>query len=73
MEISAPPSIFCPKCGTTMNMEKVDPKTQVKLEEGGYVTGARGICPCGVTAVLAMKRTPENPTFTLMVNIYKMR
>lgn len=72
MEISPPPSIFCPKCGSTMKLEGVDTKTQLKLEESGYVTGARGICDCGVTAVLAMKRMPENPTFTLMFNIYRL-
>lgn len=72
MEIPTPSTIYCPKCGTSMKLEKVDdPKTQAKLQESGYVTGARGICPCGVTAVLAIKRMPENPTFTLMFNIYK--
>jgi len=71
-EIPTPPSIFCPKCGLSMKMERIeDARTQAKLEGSGYVVGARGMCPCGVTAVLAIKKMPENPTFTLMFNIYK--
>jgi hypothetical protein len=55
-----------------MKMERItDAQTLVKLEEGGYAAGARGMCPCGVTAVLAIKRMPENPTFTLLFNIYR--
>lgn len=65
--------IYCPKCGTSMPMERIeDAQTLAKLEESGYVAGARGMCDCGVTAVLAIKRMPENPTFTLMFNIYKL-
>jgi len=56
-----------------MKMERIeDAQTKVKLENSGYVAGARGMCDCGVTAVLAMKKLPENPTFTLMFNIYKL-
>lgn len=73
MEISLPLSIFCPKCGSSMKLGKInDPKTQAKLEESGYIAGARGICPCGVTAVLTIKEMPANPTFTLMFNLYKL-
>lgn len=72
-KIPTPPAIYCPKCGASLKMERIeDAKTVAKLEESGYVAGARGECPCGVTAVLAMKRMPENPTFTLMFNIYKL-
>jgi len=71
-DIPTPSLIFCPKCGEPVKMERIqDAQTQAKLEESGYVTGARGMCPCGVTAVLCIKRVPENPTFTLMFNIYK--
>lgn len=56
-----------------MKMERVqDAQTKVKLESAGYATGTRGMCDCGVTAVLAMKKLPDNPTFTLMFNIYKL-
>lgn len=72
-EIPTLSAIFCPKCGASMKMKPIeDAKTKVKLEESGYVAGARGICACGVTSILAMKKMPENPTFTLMFNIYKL-
>lgn len=73
MEISPPPAIYCPKCGGSIALEPIkDAKTVNKLEESGYAVGARGMCDCGVTAVLAIKKMPENPTFTLMFNIYKL-
>ena len=56
-----------------MMMERItETQTLAKLEQSGYSTGARGICDCGVTAVLCMKRMPENPTFSLLFNIYKL-
>lgn len=71
-KIPTPSAIFCPKCGELMKMERIeDAHTLAKLEEAGYIAGARGMCGCGVTAVLAIKKMPENPTFTLMFNIYK--
>ena len=70
--IPTPDAIYCPKCGELMKMERIqDAPTQAKLEESGYVAGARGICQCGITAILAIKKMPENPTFTLMMNVYK--
>jgi hypothetical protein len=71
--IKTPNAIFCPKCGQPLELTPIeDPKTMVKLQEAGYVAGARGDCECGVTLVLAMKKMPENPTFTAMFNIYKL-
>lgn len=49
-----------------------DAQTQAKIQASGYAVGARGMCPCGVTAVLAIKKMPENPTFSLLFNIYKL-
>lgn len=73
IDVPTPNAVFCPKCGVVMELERiVDPKTLVKLQESGYVAGARGNCECGVTAVLAMKRMPENPTFSLLFNLYKL-
>ena len=70
-EISPPEEICCPRCGAKMGLERiVDAQTMVKLEDGGYVSGGRGSCSCGVTAVLAIKQMPDNPTFTLLFNIY---
>lgn len=72
-QMPTPNLIYCPKCGSSMRLERItDAQTLVKLEEAGYVAGARGDCDCGVTSVLAIKRMPENPTFTLMFNIYKL-
>lgn len=72
-EMPTPEVIYCPKCGGIMKMERIlDAQTLAKLEEGGYVSGARGLCECGVTSVLAIKALPANPTFTLMFNIYKL-
>lgn len=71
-QIPTPNALFCPKCGEILKLERIqDAKTLAKLEEAGYAVGARGMCPCGVTAVLAIKRMPENPTFSLLWNIYK--
>jgi hypothetical protein len=73
LEIPIPNTVYCPKCGTLLNLEKIDdPKTVIKLQESGYAAGARGLCDCGVTAVLAIKKMPENPTFSLLFNIYKL-
>jgi len=56
-----------------MKMKVVeDAKTVLKLKEANYVSGARGMCDCGVVAILCVKALPENPTFTLMFNIYKL-
>jgi hypothetical protein len=71
--IKTPNAIFCPKCGQPMELTPIeDAKTNAKLQEAGFTVGARGDCGCGVTAVLAMKKMPENPTFTIMFNIYKL-
>jgi len=71
--VKTPNAIFCPKCGQPLELTPIeDPKTTVKLQEAGYIAGARGDCDCGVTAVLAMKKMPENPTFTLLFNIYRL-
>jgi len=72
-EIKTPNAIYCPKCGQPIELAPInDPKTLSRLQEAGYACGARGDCECGVTVILAMKRMPENPTFTLMFNIYKL-
>jgi len=71
-QVKTPTAIYCPKCGQPLELLPIeDPKTTVKLQEAGYASGARGDCECGVTAVLAMKKMPENPTFTLLWNIFK--
>lgn len=72
-KIPTPKAVFCPKCGEAMKLEKIsDPQTQTEIIQKGFAVGARGMCECGVTAVLAIKKMPANPTFTLMFNIYKL-
>lgn len=74
MDVPTPNAVFCPKCGVVMELERiVDPKTLVKLQDSGYVAGARGNCECGISAILAMKEMPANPTFTLMFNVFKLK
>jgi len=73
-KVPVPASIFCPRCGAVMPMERIrDAPTVAKLKESGYAAGARGRCGCGVFAILTIKRLPENPTFTLMFNIFRLR
>jgi hypothetical protein len=55
-----------------MRLEPItDVKTLAKIEEEGYAAGARGVCSCGIVAILCIKKFPENPTFTLFFNVYK--
>jgi hypothetical protein len=71
--IKTPNAIFCPKCGQPLELTPIDdPKTLAKLQEAGYIAGARGDCECGVTGVLVMKKMPENPTFSFLFNLYKL-
>lgn len=68
-----PESIFCPRCGSVLKIETVeDEQTLETFRKSGYVAGARGMCKCGVAAVLCIKQMPEDPTFTLFLNIYKI-
>jgi len=72
-EIPTPNAVYCPKCGQPIELQRIeDARTNVKLQEAGFAVGARGDCRCGITAVLAIKKMPDNPTFTLMFNIYKL-
>lgn len=65
--------IFCPKCGESITMTRIkDLRTRAKLQDKGYIMGYGGGCPCGVQAILALKKMPDNPTFTLLWNIYKL-
>lgn len=68
-----PESIFCPRCGKTLRIETIeDMETLDTLRKSGYVAGARGGCACGAFAVLCIKQMPEDPTFTIFLNIYKI-
>jgi hypothetical protein len=50
--------------------EDNNPQTQAKLKERGYGAMARGICRCGVVAVLCWQPLPASPTFSLFFDIY---
>jgi hypothetical protein len=51
-------------------MEDNSPETMEKLKEHGYMAMARGICDCGVVAVLCWQPLPASPTFSLFFDIY---
>jgi hypothetical protein len=51
-------------------MEDSGPEALEKLKEQGYTAMARGICECGVVAVLCWQPLPASPTFSLFFDIY---
>jgi hypothetical protein len=66
-----PPYIYCPRCGSQIELEEDNnPQTQTKLKEHGYGAMARGICECGVVAILCWQPLPASPTFSLFFDIY---
>jgi hypothetical protein len=66
-----PEYIFCPRCGSKIELiEDNSPETLEKLREQGYAAIARGICECGVVAVLCWQPLPASPTFSLYFDIY---
>jgi len=66
-----PPYIFCPRCSSKIELiEDNRPETMQTLREQGYTAMARGICECGVVAVLCYQPLPASPTFSLFFDIY---
>jgi len=66
-----PPYIYCPKCGERMELiEEKDPEALAKLREQGYTAAAKGICGCGVVAILCYQPLPASPTFSLFFDLY---
>jgi hypothetical protein len=66
-----PPFIYCPRCGSQIELEEDNnPQTLAKIKEQGYGAMARGICECGVVAVLCWQPLPASPTFSLFFDIY---
>jgi hypothetical protein len=66
-----PPYIFCPRCGDRMELEEdTRPETLERIKEQGYSAVARGVCRCGVVAVLCYQPLPASPTFSLFFDIY---
>lgn len=67
-KIAPPRYIYCPRCGEKIALEPID---DPRITEEGYVVGARGICTCGVVAVLCIQEMPKSPTFSLFFDVYK--
>lgn len=66
-----PPYIFCPRCGGRLELEEDRrPETLEKVREQGYEAVARGVCECGVVAVLCYQPLPASPTFSLFFDVY---
>lgn len=66
-----PSTIFCPKCGTKVGLgEMRDPQGVLKLIEAGYSQGAKGNCVCGVKLIFLTKPLPQEPTFTILFDLY---
>ena len=66
-----PPSIYCPRCGSRIELEEdTKPETLEYLKNQGYTAMARGVCECGVVCVLCYQPLPASPTFSLFFDIY---
>ena len=73
MKEVVPPFIYCPRCGNKILLQKLEGKELQEIKKKGYIGGARGLCNCGVLAVLVIQEMPKSPTYTLMFNIYKLK
>lgn len=66
-----PPYIYCPKCGGKLELaEETRPEALEKLMSHGFTAAARGICGCGVVALLCYRPLPASPTFSLFFDVY---
>jgi len=66
--LKLPPSIYCPKCGKTIEVKEA--QLQV-IKKQLYTIGGTISCPCGVTGLILGKKLPESPTWTIVFDIYK--
>jgi hypothetical protein len=67
-----PPYIYCPRCGSKLTLEEdTKPETIEKIKEQGYTAVARGICECGIVAILCYQPLPASPTFSLFFDVYQ--
>ena len=66
-----PTSVFCPRCGKSVKLaEMIDVQDIASLLSAEYSQGAKGTCGCGVVLVFLTKPMPEEPTFTILFNLY---
>ncbi|RLI43546.1 hypothetical protein DRO59_00590 [Candidatus Bathyarchaeota archaeon] len=67
-----PPFIYCPKCSRKIFLEELRGEERHHIKNNGYVAGGRGICDCGVVAVLCVQKMPKSPTFSLFFDVYEL-
>jgi len=68
--VYVPPFIHCPRCGGRIILEELVGDDLAVIKANGYIAGARGVCECGVVAVLCVQEMPRSPTFSLFFDIY---
>ena len=67
-----PTVIFCPKCGKGVELKEMNEPLEVaRLYEAEYSQGARGKCLCGAVIAFLTKPLPAEPTFTILMDIFK--
>jgi len=67
-----PPFIYCPKCSRKIFLQELSGAELMRIRNNGYIAGGRGICQCGVVAVLCVQEMPKSPTFSLFFDIYEL-
>jgi len=67
-----PPYIYCPRCGERIMLKEVSGEELERVRENGYITCGKGVCSCGVVAVLCVQELPKSPTFSLFFDVYKV-
>jgi len=67
-----PPFVYCPKCGRKIFLQELSGEELMCIRNNGYVAGGRGICQCGVVAVLCVQEMPKSPTFSLFFDVYAL-
>lgn len=66
-----PSALFCPRCNQSMPITRLNEKDfEAMILKQGFDEGGRGICRCGIVAVLCIKNIPKSPTFSLFFDIY---
>jgi hypothetical protein len=68
-----PQFIFCPKCGSEIQIELItDPFRVQQFRKEGFDEAGRGSCKCGVRLGIWHRPLPESPTFTILVDVYQV-
>jgi len=67
-----PPFIYCPRCGSKIEIEELEGSELENVKAEGYVSGGKGVCKCGVVVVLCVQELPRSPTFSLFFDVYNI-